>query len=438
MALALALAVSCSDEPSALAGPAILVPANVTVTPFSAHLSALGETVQLTAAVRDQNGNAMPEAAASWTTSAASVATVSASGLVTAAGNGTATIAVTSGAATVSAMVTVAQEVSAVAVTSATDTVVAGDTLPLAAEATDANGHTVAGTEFDWASGDTLVAVVDNAGLVTGVGLGKTEVTATAAGATGRTELTVVLLDGVVLPGTVWVSADIITQADPSALDSLVYVGRGTRGFFDPFESRWRDDLEVFLFNAHFEGGATMEVQAHPAYGQVDSALVAARLYLPPIGRLPRMLIDGGREVELSPEPNYGAGGNACGKLYHWGDGHLRETGFLEEVALHEGGHAVLEDCGWDGCRIGCGPGLAGSLSAEWRAAQAADSLFISPYARDYPNQEDMAETLWAWFVSRCVPDRLPPIYKRRIDAGIPHRLAYFDRLGLDMRPWQC
>ena len=437
LALVFALALSCSGDPAAPTRLVVPVPTTVTVTPSSASLSALRESVKLTATVRDSDGNAMAGAAVNWASSAAVVATVSATGLVTAAGNGAATITATAGSTSGSATVTVSQEVTAVAVRPAADTVIAGDTLRLVAEAADANGHVVAGTEFNWASGDTLVAVVDKAGLVTGIGLGEAEVTATAAGFTGRVEVTVVLLNGVVLPGTVWVSADIITEADPSALDSLVYVGRGMRGFFDPFESRWRDDLEVFLFEAHFDGGATMEVQAHPAYGQADSALVAARLYLPPIGRLPRMLIDGGREVELSPEPNYGAGGNGCGKLYHWGDGHLSETGFLEEVALHEGGHAVLDDCGWDGCRIDCA-GLARSLSAEWRAAQAADSLFITAYARDNPNREDVAETLWAWFVSRCVPDRLPPEYKRRIDAGIPHRLAYFDRLGLDMRPWQC
>ena len=87
---------------------------------------------------------------------------------------------------------TVAQEVSAVAVAPAADTLVAGDTLRLAAEATDANGHLVAEAEFSWASPDTLVAAVDDAGLVTGVGAGQAEVTAIAAGITGRAELTVV------------------------------------------------------------------------------------------------------------------------------------------------------------------------------------------------------------------------------------------------------
>ena len=167
-------------------------PATVAVAPAAVRLTELGATEQLTAEVRDQNGNAMAGAAVSWVSSAASVATVSAAGLVTAAGSGTATITATAGSASGSATVTVAQGVSAVAVSPAADTLVAGDTLRLAAEAADANGHTVAGAEFTWASSDTLVAVVDDAGLVTGHGAGEAEVTATAAGVTGRVELTVV------------------------------------------------------------------------------------------------------------------------------------------------------------------------------------------------------------------------------------------------------
>ena len=181
-------------------------PTTVTVTPATAQLTALGATEQLTAEVRDQNGQVMAGAGVTWTSSNASVATVSGSGLVTAAGNGTATITATAGSASGTTTVTVAQEVSAVVVSPAADTLVAGDTLRLAPEAQDENGHPVAGAEFAWASSDTLVAVVDDAGLVTGVGVGEAEVTATAAGVTGRAELTVV--DPV--PTTVSVTPDTV------------------------------------------------------------------------------------------------------------------------------------------------------------------------------------------------------------------------------------
>ena len=167
-------------------------PTTVTVSPATAQLAALGATVQLSAEVRDQNGQAMAGATVTWASDATATATVSSTGLVTAVGNGTASIAATAGSSSGTATVTVAQEVSAVAVSPAADTLVAGDTLRLAAEATDANGHAVAEVEFSWASSDTLVAVVDDAGFVTGVGAGEAEVTATVAEITGRAELTVV------------------------------------------------------------------------------------------------------------------------------------------------------------------------------------------------------------------------------------------------------
>ena len=80
------------------------------------------------------------------------------------------------------AAVTVAQVVSAVSVSPAVDTLLAfGDTVRLTAEATDANGHAVATSEFSWASSDTLVARVDDSGLVESVGEGAAVVTATAS-----------------------------------------------------------------------------------------------------------------------------------------------------------------------------------------------------------------------------------------------------------------
>ena len=167
-------------------------PTTVAVTPATAQLGALGATVQLSAEVRDQNGQAMAGAAVTWASDATAVATVGGSGLVTAAGNGPATITATAGSASGIATVTVAQEVSAVAVSPAADTLVTGDTLRLAAEAADANGHAVPEAEFSWASSVTLVAVVDDAGLLTGVGAGEVEITATAAGVTGRAALAVV------------------------------------------------------------------------------------------------------------------------------------------------------------------------------------------------------------------------------------------------------
>ena len=170
-------------------------PTTVAVTPATTQLTALGATVQLSAEVRDQNGQVMAGAAVTWSSSTTSIATVSGSGLVTAAGNGTVTIAASAGGASGTAAVTVTQDVSAVAITPAAHTLVAGDMLRLAVEATDANGHAVAGAEFAWESSDDAVATVDGSGLMTGVAKGAATITATADDARGTAEITVTTSD---------------------------------------------------------------------------------------------------------------------------------------------------------------------------------------------------------------------------------------------------
>ncbi|MCY3698541.1 MAG: Ig-like domain-containing protein [Gemmatimonadetes bacterium] len=163
----------------------------VTVSPATAELTALGATVQLAADIRDQNGQTMAGATVTWATGNPEVATVDASGTVTAAGNGTATITATAGSASGSATVTVAQAAGSVTVLPAEAEVALGDTLRLAAEALDANGHAVEEAEFSWASSDEAVATVDASGLATGVAAGEAAITATSDGATGSAALTV-------------------------------------------------------------------------------------------------------------------------------------------------------------------------------------------------------------------------------------------------------
>ncbi len=204
VAIATTLLLSCGDSGTDPVSPPAAAAATVLVTPASATLGAIGETVQFTAEVRDLLGRVLAGSVVAWSSSDASVASVDAGGLVTAAGNGTATITATSGAVSGTASVTVAQVVNTVTVTPPMDSLVEADTLRLSAEAVDANGHTVAGAEFAWASANALVAVVDGSGLVTGVAAGEVEITATASGVAGSASVVVLAP----VPTTVEVTPD--------------------------------------------------------------------------------------------------------------------------------------------------------------------------------------------------------------------------------------
>ena len=167
-------------------------PTTVTLGPATAELTALGATVRLDANVRDQNGRAMA-GTVTWVSANPSVASVNESGLVTAVGNGTAAVTATAGSASGTATVTVAQRVNTVAVSpvAGARVLLTGDTLRLAAEVADANGHAVEEARVTWSSGDPSVATVDTAGLVTGVETGEVEITATSSDVTGLAALTV-------------------------------------------------------------------------------------------------------------------------------------------------------------------------------------------------------------------------------------------------------
>ena len=172
--VALGLLVACGD--SGMAPPP--VPASVTVSPASLTFNALGDTTRLTATVRDLGGQPVAGAAVTWESSDPAVATVSASGLVTSAANGAATVTATAGSATGSAGVDVEQVPSSVLLSSPLDSLTVGDSIQLSAEALDAGGSQVPGTEFVWASSDPAVAVVNQEGWVRARIPGSVEITA--------------------------------------------------------------------------------------------------------------------------------------------------------------------------------------------------------------------------------------------------------------------
>ena len=136
---AVLLLVACGDSgttPTSPPTPPTPVATSITLSATNLSFSSLGETSQLTATVKDQNGATMSGASVTWSSSSASVATVSSSGLVTSVADGTATITATSGSASATASASVQQV--AASITLSPDSLVfaaAGDTATVTATA---------------------------------------------------------------------------------------------------------------------------------------------------------------------------------------------------------------------------------------------------------------------------------------------------------------
>ncbi|HEU4720039.1 MAG TPA: Ig-like domain-containing protein, partial [Gemmatimonadaceae bacterium] len=156
--------------------------------------AAIGSTTQLTAVAYDAGQNVLADRAMIWTTSDATVATVSGTGLVTAKGKGTAIITATAEGKSDASEFTVAPgAVSRVSVTPSTISMASGDKQTLAASAQDASGTVLTGKTVVWASSNTQVATVAS-GEVTALGSGTANITATVEGVSGTAVVTVAKL----------------------------------------------------------------------------------------------------------------------------------------------------------------------------------------------------------------------------------------------------
>lgn len=177
---------SCGEDTTAPPPPPPepVRPASLSISPSELRFEALGDTARLVAEVRDQDGQVVSGGAVTWESGDPAVATVDATGLATAVANGTVSITATAEAASGAATVTVDQVVAALDVSPSTVSLALDDSLRLAVEASDANGHPV--TEpgrLVWRSSDESIATVDAAGLVIGVGIGMATVRATSGAA---------------------------------------------------------------------------------------------------------------------------------------------------------------------------------------------------------------------------------------------------------------
>lgn len=106
IATVVAVTWSCGDGTTTPPAPQ---PTTLELSQTTVALDAIGATQQLSATVKDQNGQTMSGQTVTWSSAAAGVATVNSSGLVTAVGNGQTDVTASSGSLRATAAVTVAQ-----------------------------------------------------------------------------------------------------------------------------------------------------------------------------------------------------------------------------------------------------------------------------------------------------------------------------------------
>lgn len=216
--------------------------------------------------------------------------------------------------------------------------------------------------------------------------------------------------------------ADIIVPTDSSAFVSSTYTGTGIRTIYDRRVSDWIT-VEAFLFEVVWNDGLTTEAVVNPEFTTVALAGVEAEKYGRSIGQLPYCLRTDVNEIWINKGVQPFGGGNQS-ILIHTGQTVLYENdGILEETLVHEASHTSLD--------------AAHAASAGWLEAQTLDGGFISDYAQDYPDREDIAESFLMWLAVRYREDRISTLDYNLTTGAIPNRLTYFDGIDCDLFPFE-
>ena len=225
--------------------------------------------------------------------------------------------------------------------------------------------------------------------------------------------------------GTIFHFPEAINSKDPSTFLEIKYEGQKQREMFDRRRNNWIKN-SAHIFNAIFSDGSNIEIQVNSEFSNKENALGFAAKYSKVIGQLPAILRKDVRTVWIHKGKNLFGGGN-FNLLIHTdkGDEYISE-GILEETLIHEASHTSLD---WPGISKNHG------ISKGWIEAQKADKGYISDYAENYPNREDIAESFLPWVVVRYKADRISKKHLNKIVKAIPNRLNYFDLQGFDMRP---
>jgi hypothetical protein len=217
---------------------------------------------------------------------------------------------------------------------------------------------------------------------------------------------------------------DVIKNTDPTTFTPML-TDAGQEIRYNIFDRRINSfiNLNVYLFNAEYsDSGLKIEIQVNPEFSSQDTAREHAEKYAIVIGRLPKALRRYVETVWIHDGKQPFGGGNH-NLLIHIEQGNeYIDNEILEEIIFHEACHTSLD-------------GLYAN-DPNWINSQKKDNTYISTYAKDFPEREDLAESFLAYFAVTYRKDRISTSSYDKIISTIPNRINFFDSLNLDMSPY--
>ncbi len=210
---------------------------------------------------------------------------------------------------------------------------------------------------------------------------------------------------------------DFITDDDPDAFESLVFVGLDNKEMPGDPSGGGLFDTNTFVFESRFTDGGAVEIWCHSTFGSQAAAREYADKLCPRLGKLPgfqRNLLD---HVVIHNGDD-GAFAEIEGQFFILYSDNMDKrisTHDLEETVFHESVHASYQ--------------FMYQNDVTWLDAQSQDPTFVTDYAQQNPAIEDIAESALFAYTLITHPGRLSQNVEDWLQANIPNRLEWFGML---------
>lgn len=227
--------------------------------------------------------------------------------------------------------------------------------------------------------------------------------------------------------GTCWEPAfyDIIKPRDPSSFQRVTFETEKNAEMWDREANNnngaWITPI-CWIFKLAYDDGITAEIRVRQSGFTKEQATTLANQYGRQMGQLPACLRKGTAFINIMKGNGLFGGNNSLrsiditigenSELYH-------KTGNMEEVLFHEATHAALDYL----------------YDRDWKVHRNRDPKFISTYAAENPDSEDISESFMLFAALRHRKNRIAA-EASKIQTNIANRLRYYERLSLDMYPF--
>lgn len=211
-------------------------------------------------------------------------------------------------------------------------------------------------------------------------------------------------------------SIDYITSDDPSTFLCSEYAGVQRQEMLVPSQAEEGAEevamIDTHVVDMYFTDGTEVQLIMAPEVGDEAAAKAMAANFEGPLGALPTTMRLGVPAIKVYGHDS-GPSSEPDGGWFSMGAQQVQDRlddNDLHETVFHESVHMSL-----DAVYVG---------SQAWTAAQAADGQFLTEYAAEFPQREDLAESALFAYTLVQHPDRLGEAADVVV-AVVPNRLAF-------------